>query len=650
MTEEFKEQLLAYFTNTTEFIPRTNYETFQQTMFNDYANILEDYSSDGVVKCVKQVVAPNNIGAMWTILALYSDTLHKGRFAILDEYNKLVTTIDEYNSGADIGCYYGLDMDEKGRLYGIEYLESDSRVRFIMLNNISIPRNNTYYADIRRTYNVPNGANNIEPVKDTTGIAYLLQIPNSSKYCIVTYNGNRLGGILYSFEIGEAGSTTWKQIMVTGGTFILQKPIINYDNNSMFTIRICSVNDEQENPPIMKNLYVESTNDFTYTYDWYVANSNGYISVPTDILWIDKDNIIVPFKNSTRDKLILQKANIETESDFTTLYTEDFPTNQCQVLFAKTNNYDFMYILGRNYGEADYTNGAKLSVYHIYDPLFTQTTEENIEEYNVYDEDETSPNIPDWQPANSFIVSNQYNLYNFLISHFETIENEKRYYTMNIQEIYNENNYNGNPYNAYNMLAGQQMLLYNIDNIQRKRVLLARNIYNKTTNNNIANYSLQIPNYMLNTTEVKNIEMLSETKRKMNSFDTTLTKNIYEEVIVVINNKINMMNNNDENNPIIMNEGAIRLNNSITFQDPARANTQVNRAKVNYTDDTNEIKTLTASRTGQLATLSFELEVNKAIKNIEFINNNSGYVYVTITPNLEIGKTYNISQDVRIGD
>ena len=95
MSDEFKEQLLAYFTNTTEFIPRTNYETFQDIMFNDYANILENYNSDGVVKCVKQVVAPNNIGAMWTILVLWSNTLQKGRFVILDEFNQIVSIIDD---------------------------------------------------------------------------------------------------------------------------------------------------------------------------------------------------------------------------------------------------------------------------------------------------------------------------------------------------------------------------------------------------------------------------------------------------------------------------------------------------------------------------------------------------------------------------
>jgi hypothetical protein len=649
MTEEFKEQLLAYFTNTTEFIPRTNYETFQQTMFNDYANILENYSSDGVVKCVKQVVAPNNIGAMWTILALWSNTLQKGRFVILDEFNQIVSIIDEYTSGADIGCYYGLELDEKGRLYGIEYLPSEDRVRFIMLNNISIPKNNTYYADIRKTYNVPT-LNGRTPVKNESGIAYLTKVSNYAKYCIVVYNTSNWSGNIYTFEIGEEGATTWKEQMVVGGLFTSQKPFIEYNNNNMFSSRIVGITPDTDVPFILRISYTETDSEITRTYDNIGTDANGYISQPTDIIWIDSSNIIVPFTNTTKDKLILQKINIDNEDTFTTLYTEDFPTNQCQVLFTKTNNYDFMYVLGRNYGEVDYTDGAKLSVYHIYDPLFNHTVEESIEEYNVYDEDETSPNIPDWQPADSFIVSNQYNLYNFLISHFETIENEKKYYTMNIQEIYNENNYNGNPYNAYNLLAGQQMILYNIDNVQRKRVLLARNVYNKTTNGNIANYSLQIPNYMLNATEIENIEMLSETKRKMNSFDTTLLKNIYEEVIVVINNKINMINNNDETNPIILNDNASRLNGSITFQDPSRTNAQVNRAKVNYTDNTNEIKTLTVSRIGQLATLSFELEVSKEISSIEFINYDTEYSYLTITPNLEIGKTYTISQDVRIGD
>lgn len=640
MTEEFKKQLLAYFTGTTDFVPRTDYETFEGD-FTTQTNILSNYNDDGVLKCMKQVVSPNNVGVMWSILILWSNTLQKGRFVILNEFNQIVSIIDEYTSGADIGCYYGLDMDEKGRLYGIEYLPSEDRVRFIMLNNITVPRD-TYYADIRKTYNVPT-LNDRAPVKNESGVAYLVKTSNYSKYCIVVYNTSNWSGNIYTFEIGEEGATTWKEQLVVGGLFTLQKPFIEYNNNNMFSARIVGITPDTDIPFILQISYTETDSEITRTYSNIGTDANGYISQPTDIIWIDISNIIVPFTNTTKDKLILQKINIDSETTFTKKYEENCPNNQLQVLFTKTNNYDYMYVMGRTYNEQGYTDGYKEAVYHIFDTNFSgNNVIENIEEYTLED---TTQNIPEWKQKNYFIVQNQYNLYNYMFDYFDTIDNVKTYLIKVVQEVYNENNYNGNPYVAQNSLVGREMVLKNND-----KIVLARNVYDITTNNNISNYSLDIPNFMLNTINVDNIKMLSETKIEMNNFDETLTKNKYEEVILVINNKINMINNNDINNPVNMNKQAIDLNESITTLQPPRSQIKLDAIKINYSDNTSEKINTTNTRTNTLANISAEIEVSKEISSIEFINYNTEYSYLTITPNLEIGKTYTISQDVRIGD
>ena len=76
----------------------------------------ENYDNDAMIKCAKQIVSPINTGVMWTILAYIA--IHKGRFIILEK-RKHCTRL---NIQVDIGCYYDL-LDEKGRLYGVEYIE-----------------------------------------------------------------------------------------------------------------------------------------------------------------------------------------------------------------------------------------------------------------------------------------------------------------------------------------------------------------------------------------------------------------------------------------------------------------------------------------------------------------------------------------------
>ena len=73
-------------------------------------------------------------------------------------------------------------------------------------------------------------------------------------------------------------------------------------------------------------------------------------------------------------------------------------------------------------------------------------------------------------------------------------------------------------------------------------------------------------------------------------------------------------------------------------------------AKINYHDNTTENITLNVNnRTDEKTTLEFEVNVSKQIDSIE-LTSQTGFSYITITPTLEVGKTYNIKQDVRIGD
>lgn len=645
MTNEFKDILLKWVSNWTPTVATKRYDTFMSE-YDTNSSIFEDYDNDAMIKCAKQIVSPSNTGVMWTILALYSDTLHKGRFVILDEENNIVSTIDEYTSETDIGCYYDLELDEKGRLYGVEYIESENRVRFIMLNNIAIPKGTTYYADIRKTYNIPT-LNSHPPIQRTYATATIIKCNNASKYGIFIYY-NKIGvgseGNFYTFEISVNDGAVWKEQIVVSPLWNIQKPFISYDSDNLFTAKITryssDINTSMLNSTITEDQNGLNNSDNVIT----TSNTNGFNAIETsDLYWIDSDTILVPFKDGNLDKLYLQSLDITNDTIFVKRYEEDYYTNECQVAFAKANDYIYMYAVGRNYRmseEDEFTEGFKQSVYHIFNPLFTTSPfDANVEEY-VIQEQTTHALIPNWPETSYFLVQNQYNLYNYVIGSITSGSLSNNI----VQEVYNENNYNSDSRISFDSLDGQQMLLKH-----NGIVIYARNVYNKVVNNNITDYSLLIPNYFLNTKSIDEMLLYSGCKNVMDDINTNINKNEYEEVILNIHNKLIMTDLNDSENPIRLNAIENYLSNAF-ITNKSVIGDRITKAKITYNDDTTENITLTATQVGLKTTLSFTITPAKEVSKIEYISQSGLISYVTINnPELEIGSTYNITQDVRIG-
>ena len=96
-------------------------------------------------------------------------------------------------------------------------------------------------------------------------------------------------------------------------------------------------------------------------------------------------------------------------------------------------------------------------------------------------------------------------------------------------------------------------------------------------------------------------------------------------------------------------EGASRLNSSIS-RDKDYNNAKMTKYRVNYIDNTSVIGDLEIVSQGTSATLRvrFKVKPTTQVRNIEFISNDEQSVYNTITPTLEVGKRYKITQLVHI--
>ena len=115
-------------------------------------------------------------------------------------------------------------------------------------------------------------------------------------------------------------------------------------------------------------------------------------------------------------------------------------------------------------------------------------------------------------------------------------------------------------------------------------------------------------------------------------------------------------NRNDPNDVIFNQNGANRLNSSATDLNDYN-NAKMSKYRINYTDNTNDIKSLdnsnpvVSTEDGYKTTFNivFLNPMGKNVERIDLISNDENTIYQTIEfNNLTSGKLYRLSQDVNI--
>jgi hypothetical protein len=154
---------------------------------------------------------------------------------------------------------------------------------------------------------------------------------------------------------------------------------------------------------------------------------------------------------------------------------------------------------------------------------------------------------------------------------------------------------------------------------------------------------------MLNDIDIEQQDLLGQTNGTLITNTDTIQKNIYEDLFINFYNTLTMQNQNTPNYITNLN-GSTRLNNSISASLDYE-NVLISKIKINYTDETSTIKGITkAIQVSQFVyNFNFQIYVDKPILNIELISNDENTVYQTINLTTQVGKYYNINQQVEIG-
>ena len=653
MTEDYKKNLLDYVTGNIQEGTPTLDEIIKEIVEKDrtgwpYNKILPNGWADFHYE---DIIQDKNNGT----LILYGGYRATGSTAINNEVYGIITLLDDnfvpitsifqYDNGTKLRYIQKMNQADDGTYYMVDdtifaFLRNDlvltSTKRLVMLNNFANSINNEYKLIFRQSYTFPSGYNtfkceNIQ--KNPTQGQYVM---TGSRYEDAPNANYTVSTIELNIPYGE--SPTWAitdVIKFVSGT----PPIIGYYgcsfiifNESKYSVKlICG--------------YSHGTKDIVYYYKSFDSNSyTSQVIISNSDITIPKVHLEKIATFISEDKCYFTLSNLEN----TTSGTLDLKIELWEyIISGNTTNL----IYEKSYGTGTANHNEQIFLYSNQGKLYIQQVvkkTDNSADYYIQRYDGV------WNPIlvgedkpykwdqRAMYVGNKFNLVEIFL--YPSNPRSATWYFSIVKEIYNQTQYNGEPYESKNSLCPLYANLYSNGSL-----MFSRNLYNISKQNNMTNSSVEIPNTYLNDITIEQNDLISATNLEMLNDNTSWNKNIYEVVDLNFLNTISVI---DEDTNTSYLESAIKVNNAVTDGgDTNYQNTPCNKYRINYEDSTTKINSLYWSAiddTHKETLISFY--VDKAIASIDFISNDETTIYLTLPLEVEIGKYYSLSEKVRIGE
>lgn len=556
----------------------------------------------------------NNNGVGYTIIygSYYTNasaTTLKGFIVILDEDFDIVQTLTAYSTGTQFGWFEILSVGDDGNFYGIE-LVNDTR-RFVMLNNIiaKLPTEQYYKVVLRQSYNVQGQCANVSNFQS------IIKAPNQSKYLIVG-NDNNMKAVATELVVNVGSSNTWTDYTYTAREFAIGDVIASWNTQGNLSFRIAGF--------VM-------TDNINLTYAELTGNSTYGQTMTLAIFGQTYTNV--------------QSFSVKM-NDFNTTYFSITEITDGESMHCNMNLYHFTNgtIIQMKSIASMYDPGTSISLYKIGTEIFYiydkssyygmpwsmnvgRIVGNNAYEYEIAE-------FGDHSDMSLFIVTKQFNLYNYFVQIGD--------YVYNTKQIYNSLNYNGNPYQALNSMVPNSAILFS-GGVE----VFARNLYNRIINNGTTISTIDVPNNFANNIEIDTQNLYGETNSLLITNEQRISTNVYEELLINFINTITMKNANNPSNIIFNENGASRINNSVSNPNILDySNSNAKKYKINYVDDTYEIKEFEWTKIRNYYQAKIFIYVKKEIKNIQIISNDGATIYQTITKQFDVGNFYLIKQDM----
>lgn len=675
MTEDFKEKILKYLVGKYD-ISETKFDIQSfSSLSTETTNLitqLDEAFPNGYIQ-TDYVLTKDNKGNNNGYVLVYGNyyidntkTTTKSYILLLDNVLNLLQIFTKYSSNVDFETIQLIDVDNEGNTYLIE--ERTQGKRLVLLNNMSIKRqiDTKYSATIRTAYplqgNIAN-ANKVEKMKKS---------PGSGRYLFVGKQDNNNTPLVTEFIINVGSTNEWNDYTcdeTLSKDFIIKDLYASWDEDDNLLFDIIGANitfiAPDENDFINGDI-VSLTNqntlpnkmlfhiDISKFQDYFFKEKNGiprkdidikikefgdfYISIGGTCIWSGDEYTsgIVILRNFSG--LILEIS--ERQSGLTsrnsancTALTKLFNiNNQIFVLYLFNdillNQLNVKYSV--NVQWCDQIPGNE--------PLKLGAT--NIESLNKF---------------NIILIKNEFNLFKFycILNVYNYDTSNYEYKKLSTYLIYNSLNYNGFPRQDYDSMIPNSGVLYDNNGL----ALFARNLYNKTINNNTTTSVLEVPNTMLNDVEIAKEDLIGKENNVLIENNQSIFTNIYETLNINFYNTLLMKNANNRQNEILNPTGASRLNYDISANgtEDSYNNTKGTKLKINFDDNTSFIQTIDTTTqveiVNNMAIIDFTIYVptDKNITNIQIISNDEITIYQEITNlSLENGKFYQLTQMVEV--
>ena len=612
MTEEFKSTLFSYLTGKLPNEQGTTEETFKE--INDIPrtswenngtlpSLWNDFKYEGLIQ------AQNS-----DLLVLYggyktSDNQVRGIVTILNNDFTPVKTFFQFDSGTYLRYIQCMRQDRDGTFYAVDCLDfpddkewslTTSQKRFIMLNNFTQQINNNYILSLQKSYILPSNYFNFYCRK-------LFKDIESSHYVMV---GNYLrdqsspdfdGVRIIELKVNVGSENEWNKIDDDGQGWLLGDSYVDFkDDNFYLKILLNNTASSSRELYLWTKDYSQSNPTLksfkTFEFHPYVDSSN----YQNQSVFINKNELYFVQNNQRWGR------RGTPNSKYIGLYYYNDETTEFKIIYEKyLGNYDFcnlegVYITQNNNDlYIQYNNNIKIEDFkadYYFQRLISYDWKPILiskQQYFVFDQ-------------RALYVNNNYNLLNWFA--YATNPRGQTWKIYNIKENYNSSNYNGEPYVNDNALIPNSAEIYSNESL-----VFARNLYNKTINNNVTVSTVEVPNNYLNDVDITSKNLLSETNLTMIADTNVMQKNVYETVFLNFINAVQVLNKDIET---INRQAGVYLNAKIN-DEKGYDNAKITKVRIRNMEGTETVQSVqidypdeTVSSTNPQLTNSANAELN----------------------------------------
>lgn len=645
MTEQFKQILFDYLTGKLDIQQGANEEIFKEVNvlpFSDwpYDDIIPDgwnnFRYEGLIQVQNS-----------ELIVLYGgyetkDDVPRGIVTILDNSFKPIKTFFQSDSGTYLDYIMCMIQEDDGTFTmttckdfpdNREESFTGSTKKFVMLNNFTQQVNGNYTLTMSKSYDIPYKNNYVRK---------MFKDPNSSHYvliCTMLTGNNWRQERIIELKVNVGSSNEWSYTDTTND-WMLGDSYVEFDSNSNSYVELILtrlLNNQ-------KGIYMW-TKDFdnssytlstihTFDYKPYV-DSNYY---KNQSFFLNKNEVYFVQNNQHWGN----EGRLEPK--YIGLYYYNVQAKELKTIYEKyLGDYDYCNL------EAIYIAGNNNDLYIEFNNNITSTDNGDVADYyfqrlenNQWSPIKVSENHFFRYNRRALYVNNQFNLLNWFS--YMTNPQSQYWYMLNIKENYSESKYNGYPYNNTNAMIADNAEIYSNDSL-----VFARDLYNKTLNNNTTVATVEVPNNYLNDIDITSKNLLSETNMNIIEDTNMMQKNVYETLYI---NFINTLLISDRNNATrVLNQQASTYLNSAINTDDSYDNAKLyENILITYQDgSTAEIKYGLEDVTDTSENIVFGIYVDKPINDAKIVSNDKTITYQTIDlTSLEQGKNYNIKQKLEV--